>query len=64
MRRILPSMFGDTQPTRSYGMGSQSQSRMEGKVSSQAKADKREFYPLDDLDNSSETRLGHNTVIP
>ncbi|KAJ5214982.1 hypothetical protein N7468_010661 [Penicillium chermesinum] len=58
--RVLPGAFGDTNPSKPYGASSRSQSRVDGKAHVQIKNDNREFYPLEDIDHSSETALGHH----
>jgi hypothetical protein len=61
LRRVAPKLFGDTENVKSYGLNSHSRgtgSRLEG-ANVQNKNDERQFYPLDDMDNSSESRLHH-----
>ncbi|KAJ5343674.1 uncharacterized protein N7506_003498 [Penicillium brevicompactum] len=61
LRRVAPGLFGDTEHPQSYGMNSHSRgtgSRFEG-VNVQSKNDQRDFYPLEDIDNTSESRLHH-----
>ncbi|OQD82301.1 hypothetical protein PENANT_c022G09635 [Penicillium antarcticum] len=62
LRRVSPGLFGDTEKAKSYGMNSRSPgtgSRFEGGSHVQSKNEDRQFYPLDDIDTSSETRLHH-----
>jgi len=61
LRRVAPGLFGDTEVSKSYGMNSHSRgtgSRLEGS-NVQSKHDGRQFYPLNNLDNSSQSRLHH-----
>ncbi|CAG8052529.1 unnamed protein product [Penicillium olsonii] len=61
LRRVAPGLFGDTEHANSYAVNSHSRgtgSRFEG-VNVQSKNDQRDFYPLEDLDNTSESRLHH-----
>lgn len=64
LRRVSPTLFGDTEKVKSYGMNSHSRgngSRVEGPIfvhhDIQVKGADRQFYPLTDFDNSSKTRL-------
>lgn len=64
LRRLYPGLFGDTEHAKSYGDNSHSRgngSRYEGNIHVQPKADGRDFYPLDDIDTSSEARLNHHS---
>jgi hypothetical protein len=56
-------MFGDTEQTKSYGMNSHSRgnSRLEASIYVQGKGENRQFYPLSDIETSSEARLYHRT---
>ncbi|CAG8091105.1 unnamed protein product [Penicillium salamii] len=61
LRRVAPGLFGDTTHANSYAVNSHSRgtgSRFDG-VNVQSKNDQRDFYPLDDMDNTSESRLHH-----
>ncbi|CAG8198056.1 unnamed protein product [Penicillium salamii] len=61
LRRVAPGLFGDTEHANSYAVNSHSRgtgSRFDG-VNVQSKNDQRDFYPLDDMDNTSESRLHH-----
>lgn len=67
LRRVSPGFFGDTENAKSYGMNSHSHShsrgtgsRFEGNIHVQSKNDERNFYPLDEVDTSSEARLNYN----
>lgn len=66
LRRVSPKLFGDTEHTKSYGMNSHSRgngSRFENSIHVQnsfhvqSKSDSRNFYPLDDMENSSQANL-------
>ncbi|OGE52522.1 hypothetical protein PENARI_c010G04487 [Penicillium arizonense] len=60
LRRVAPGLFGDTENANSYGVNSRSHgtgSRFEGAIHVQSKSGDRHFYPLDDMDTSSDTRL-------
>ncbi|CAI7676271.1 unnamed protein product [Penicillium palitans] len=63
LRRVSPGLFGDTEPAKSssYAMNSHSRgnrSQFAG-ILGQSKSADRQFYPLDEVDTSDETRLHH-----
>ncbi|CAI7663970.1 unnamed protein product [Penicillium glandicola] len=61
LRRVAPRLFGDTENAKSYNLSSNSRgtgSRPEG-ANVQSKNDERQFYPLEDMENTSETQLHH-----
>ncbi|KAJ5118996.1 hypothetical protein N7448_010705 [Penicillium atrosanguineum] len=67
LRLILPGFFGDTENVKSNVMNSHSHShsrgtgsRFEGNIYVQSKNDERNFYPLGDMDTSSEAQLNHH----
>ncbi|KAJ5639572.1 uncharacterized protein N7484_007434 [Penicillium longicatenatum] len=69
LRRVAPTLFGDTEHVKSYGLSSHQSrgpgSRFEGPIyvhhdiHVHSKSDTRQFYPLDDMTNSSEARLNY-----
>ncbi|KAJ5548958.1 hypothetical protein N7513_006192 [Penicillium frequentans] len=69
LRRVAPTLFGDTEHVKSYGLSSHQSrgagSRFEGPIyvhhdiHVHSKSDTRQFYPLDDMANSSEARLNY-----
>ncbi|KAJ5743631.1 hypothetical protein N7533_008501, partial [Penicillium manginii] len=69
LRRVSPKLFGDTEQAKSYGMNSHSRgtgSRFENSIhvqnsfQVQSKSDSRNFYPLDDMESSSQANLHHD----
>ncbi|KAJ5823121.1 hypothetical protein N7447_005461 [Penicillium robsamsonii] len=62
LRRVSPGLFGDTEHAKSsYGLNSHSRGTGSqfAVVPVQNKSSSRQFYPLDDVDNSDEARLHH-----
>lgn len=69
LRRVAPTFFGDTENVKSYGLSSHQSrgpgARLEGQIyvhhdiHVHSKNDTRQFYPLDDMTNSSEVQLNH-----
>lgn len=59
LRRVSPGLFGDTQKNKSNPMNSRGAGSQFGTGNIQSKNDDRQFYPLDDVDNSDEVRLHH-----
>lgn len=63
LRQAAPGMFGDTEQTKSYGMNSHTRgnSRLDGSINVQGKGESRQFYPLGDIETSSQAQLHHRT---
>lgn len=59
LRQAAPGIFGDTEQTKSYGMNSHTRgnSRLDGSVYIQGKGESRQFYPLGDIETSSQAHL-------
>ncbi|KAJ5369185.1 uncharacterized protein N7496_008945 [Penicillium cataractarum] len=59
LRQAAPGIFGDTEQTKSYGMNSHTRgnSRLDGSVYVQGKGESRQFYPLGDIETSSQAHF-------